>query len=135
MFRTVFIEEHDMKRIGIGLALSALMALVFSSCASTAFKSHKTTIELEGNPSTGYTWVHEIADDTVVTIDEDVQYLGKKGMVGAPSRFVYTIHSVKEGNTTITFEYKRPWEQERAETVRAYDVTVDGTGNITVQEK
>ncbi|MCR5762664.1 MAG: protease inhibitor I42 family protein [Treponema sp.] len=114
--------------------ISGIISMILSACASTSFKSQKETLELEGNPTTGYTWQFDIEDKTIVKIDEDVQYQGKKGMVGAPSKFVYTIHSLKAGETSIKFEYKRPWETVPADKTCTYKVKVSESGKIDLTE-
>ena len=68
-------------------------------------------------------------------MDEDIQYLGKDGMVGAPSLFTYTVRSLKQGNTNLKFEYKRPWEDKKAEEVRFFEVTVKENGKISMKEQ
>ena len=105
---------------------------VFTSCAT--FRSQKAVIELGGNPTTGYTWNYQIEDETIIKVEEEIRYLGKKNIDGAPSKFTYTIHSLKAGNTRITFEYKRPWEQTPADKVVVYEVIVGGNGEIEVKE-
>ena len=112
-----------------------LMMMIGAVCTSCAtFKSQKTVIELGGNPTTGYTWNYQIEDEAVVKVDVEIRYLGKNGVVGAPSKFTYTIHSLKAGNTKIKFEYKRPWEQTPADKVVIYEVRVKENGAIEVKE-
>ena len=112
-----------------------LMMMIGAVCTSCAtFKSQKAVIELGGNPTTGYTWNYQIEDEAVVKVDEEIRYLGKNGVVGAPSKFTYTIHSLKAGNTKIKFEYKRPWEQTPADKVVIYEVSVNQNGKIEVKE-
>ena len=116
-----------------GMAL-ILMGAVTVSCASAKFKSDKKKIEMEGNPTTGYTWVYEIEDESIIFVDEKIKYLGAKNMVGAPSLFTYTITSRKPGSTELRFEYKRPWEDKPAEETKTYTVTVDESGKIDIGE-
>lgn len=112
-----------------------LMMMIGAVCTSCAtFKSQKAVIELGGNPTTGYTWNYQIEDEAVVKVDEEIRYLGKNGVVGAPSKFTYTIHSLKAGDTKIKFEYKRPWEQTPADKVVIYEVRVKENGAIDVKE-
>ncbi|MBO4318976.1 MAG: protease inhibitor I42 family protein [Treponema sp.] len=121
-----------MKRLGFivsGMAL-ILMGTVFASCSSTQFKSSKKKIEMEGNPTTGYTWVYTIEDESIVCLEQKTKYLGSRNMSGAPSLFTYTVISLKPGTTKITFEYKRPWEDKPAEKTKTYTVTVDERGKI-----
>ena len=106
-----------------------------SSCTSQkSFKSDSVTIELKGNPSTGYTWEAVLASENIVEISKDVKYLGTEGMVGAPSMFYFTVSSFSEGSTILTLEYKRPWEEKEALEKKVYNITVDEKGKITMEE-
>ena len=106
-----------------------------SSCTSQkSFESHFVTIELKGNPSTGYTWEAVLSDENIVEVSKDVKYLGAKGMVGAPSMFYFTVRSVSSGNTVLTLEYKRPWEEKAPLETKVYNITVDKRGKITMSE-
>ncbi|MCR5698453.1 MAG: protease inhibitor I42 family protein [Treponemataceae bacterium] len=114
------------------VAIVILMSAIFlTSCLNAKFKSQSSLVELEGNPTTGYTWSYEIYDESIIKIDEKVESLGDKGVMGAPSRFEYTIKSLKAGNTVVRFEYKRPWEEDPIE-VRFIDVHVDEKGGMVV---
>lgn len=112
-----------------------LLSLIFTGCKSASFNSSEKILELRGNPTTGYTWIYTIGDESIIQVDEDIQYLGKDGMVGAPSLFKYTVRSLKQGNTNLKFEYKRPWEDKKAEEVRFFEVTVKENGKISMTEK
>lgn len=106
-----------------------------SSCTSQkSFKSDSITIELKGNPSTGYTWEASLSSENVVEVSKDVKYLGAEGMVGAPSMFYFTVSSVAYGNTVLTLEYKRPWEEKAPLEIKVYNITVDEKGKITMEE-
>ncbi len=120
-------------RVLVLIIISFVLAL-FASCASTDFKAEKKTIELKGNPTTGYTWLYQIEDESVISIEEEVKYLGAKGMVGAPSLFTYTVTARKVGITKITFEYKRPWETQPALETKVYEVSVDDQGRLVISE-
>ena len=106
-----------------------------SSCTSQkSFESDSVTIELKGNPSTGYTWEAVLSDENIVEISKDVKYLGAKGMVGAPSMFYFTVRSLSSGNTILTLEYKRPWEEKAPLETKVYNINVDKRGKITMEE-
>ena len=112
-----------------------LGAFFMSSCTSQkSFKSDSVTIELKGNPSTGYTWEAVLSDENIVEISKDVKYLGAKGMVGAPAMFYFTVRSLSVGNTVLTMEYKRPWEEKEPLEKKIYNITVDKKGKITMEE-
>ena len=106
-----------------------------SSCTSQkSFESDSITIELKGNPSTGYTWEAVLSDENIVEVSKDVKYLGAKGMVGAPSMFYFTVLSLSSGNTVLTLEYKRPWEEKSPLETKVYNVNVDERGKLTMSE-
>ena len=117
--------------------LSLLFCFVimgFSSCASTRFKREEETIKLKGNPTTGYNWFYEISDDSIIAVEGYVKYLGDEMVVGAPSMFTYTITSLKPGQTTLRFEYKRPWETVEPIETKEYIITVAENGKIKIEE-
>lgn len=106
-----------------------------SSCTSLkSFKADSVTIELKGNPSTGYTWEAVLSSENVVTVSKNVKYLGSEGMVGAPSMFYFSVSSLSSGNTVLTFEYKRPWEEKTPLETKVYNINVDEKGKITMEE-
>ena len=106
-----------------------------SSCTSQkSFESDSVTIELKGNPSTGYTWISTLSSENVVEVSKDVKYLGANGMVGAPSMFYFTVRSLSSGNTVLTLEYKRPWEEKAPLETKVYNVNVDERGKIIMEE-
>lgn len=107
---------------------------MYSCTSQKSFKSDSVTIELKGNPSTGYTWEAVLASENIVKISKDVKYLGGEGMVGAPSMFYFTVSSVSAGNTVLTLEYKRPWEEKEPLETKVYNINVDEKGKITMEE-
>jgi predicted secreted protein len=107
---------------------------LFASCVSTRFASDEKTIQLKGNPTTGYNWFYQISDESVIAVEEYVKYLGDDMVVGAPSMFTYTITSLKPGQATLHFEYKRPWETVEPIETKEYIITVDEKGKIKIEE-
>lgn len=117
----------------VKLFILTVLTGIFFSC-NQSFTSQKKMIELEGNPTTGFTWVYNLSQNDIVTIEEKQTYLGKDNVDGAPSKFEYTITSAKPGKTTLTFEYKRIWEDFPAEKTLTYQIEVDKTGKIVITE-
>ena len=110
-------------------------AIFMAACSSKkSFNSDTVTIELKGNPSTGYTWEYNLSSENVVAVSKEVKYLGAKGMVGAPSMFYFTVSSISEGNTVLSFEYKRSWETKTPLETKVYNISVDKKGKITMSE-
>lgn len=108
--------------------------MLLSSCVSTRFCNEEKSIQLKGNPTTGYNWFYQISDDSIIGVEEYVKYLGDDMVVGAPSMFTYTITSLKPGQTTLHFEYKRPWETVEPAETKEYIITVDEKGKIEIEE-
>lgn len=92
--------------------------------------SKKYTIILNGNPSTGYNWTYEIDNKDIVKIDESTESSCENGMSGCPSNFIYTTTGLKEGKVTITFTYKRSWEETEYDLNAIYELEVDKDLNI-----
>ena len=116
------------------LLIFGFVIISLSSCVSTRFQSEETTIQMKGNPTTGYNWFYEISDDSIIAVEENVKYLGDDMIVGAPSMFTYTITSLKSGQTTLHFEYKRPWETVEPIETKNYFITVVEKGKIKIEE-
>ena len=71
-------------------------------------------LDLEGNPTTGYTW--QITTDSQV-----LEYLGQEFEaggegVGAGGREVIRFRVLAAGETEIACEYRRPWDKETRKT-------------------
>jgi len=93
-------------------------------------------VELEGNPSTGYSW-------DIVRLDQGVlRLLSEKwhplsDLLGAPGKQVFRFAAIKRGQTELTLAYRRSWEKDRAP-LRTISFTVNvsevGSGNPTVDD-
>ena len=118
------------------MLLAGLALMIFTGCTTTkGFKSDETKLYLDGNPTTGFSWILHIEDSSIVEIEESSEYLGADGVVGAPSKFCYTIHSIKPGSTVLRFEYRRPWEKNPPLEVQIYDINVEADGTLLVKER
>ena len=72
-------------------------------------------VMLEENPSTGYTW--EYAEEPAGVLEFiEARTFEQEGadpkMVGAPVTKVWKFTAVKEGEVTLRYVYRRPWETE-----------------------
>ena len=83
------------------------------------------TIELEADPSTGYSWMlvgH--ADPRIVTlIDSDYQQ-APAAAAGVPGHQRWTFRFVSPGSANLTFGYGRTWANAPAEKATMFTVTV-----------
>ena len=70
-------------------------------------------IGLGSNPTTGYRWQASY-DDTAVTLVESEYQQGetaKEGVVGAGGVEYFKFKALKKGQTEITLDYLRSWEE------------------------
>lgn len=115
------------------LMFSIILFLIgFVSCKQT--KSKVTSITLSGNPTTGYTWEYFLEDESLVSVEEQVFYKGNDGRIGAPSDFIYHFTGIKEGETSVIFEYKRPWENNPPISRKVFSVKVHSDKSVDIKE-
>jgi inhibitor of cysteine peptidase len=74
------------------------------------------TIELPGNPTTGYTWQAEVEAETVELIGQEFEPAGKGA--GSAGMEVCQFRAVNAGETDVNLAYRRPWSGETRETRR-----------------
>jgi inhibitor of cysteine peptidase len=85
-------------------------------------------VRLQANPSTGYGW--QLAEPEAEAI---VRQIGKgefepdSDLLGAPATQVLRFESVREGETTLSFEYRRPWKAQ-AKPSRTFHLRVRAKG-------
>ena len=69
-------------------------------------------VALDSNPTTGYSWVVSY-DDTMLSLDyEDFSSEKCPGLVGAGGTQYFGFKALKAGETEITLDYLRSWEDE-----------------------
>lgn len=93
-------------------------------------------LELDSNPSTGYTWNYTIEDDSVISIEEG-EYISSttdENIVGAPGRQKFIVHGLKEGSTTVIFKYRQTWDEESTTDEITYSFYVDSENNVILED-
>jgi inhibitor of cysteine peptidase len=66
-------------------------------------------VELDGNPTTGYSWQLAAAPgDQVRLVDDDFTPSG--GQIGSGGVQRFTFEALATGTTSLAFAYVRPWE-------------------------
>lgn len=71
-------------------------------------------VALEGNPSTGYTWQVSTDEDYMELLAQDFEPHGQG--IGAGGQEVFHFRALSPGESTITCEYRRPWDQAACDT-------------------
>lgn len=92
----------------------------------TVKKGSDIQIALEGNVTTGYAWTAKVGDEAVVQQQGDPVYAPETNdpnVAGAGGTFTFTFKTATAGETTITCEYARPFEQGVAP-IQTYSVTI-----------
>ena len=98
---------------------------VFTSSPIDVSVDDTFTIELEANPSTGYSWelAGPLDEAIVVSLGSDHE-AGDSDAVGAAGTQKLSFRAVGEGTTTIALQYVRPWETDVAP-AQTQDFTVN----------
>ena len=69
------------------------------------------SIDLKGNPTTGYTWHYTIENGDLLQLVSETS-MADSGLIGAGSTFTWQFKAQKTGETRIVFKYYRSWEGE-----------------------
>ena len=70
-------------------------------------------IELDSNPTTGYSW-NLAKTDLKIVEQVSREYKPRETterLVGSGGREIWTFKATAKGKTTLTFQYARPWEK------------------------
>lgn len=103
-------------RVGFFM-LAALMTALTVSCASSDVRptmkvSQTFTVQLKGNPTTGYQWTCLETTPELLCVESRFVPDDKTGtLVGSGGTFRFTLKAVKKGIGTAKFAYRRPWEK------------------------
>ena len=83
------------------------------------------TVTLESNATTGFEWeLVNITDETVLEQVGEQEYKAPEaGAIGVGGEEVWTFKALKKGKSTISMEYRRPWE-EGVEPAQTFALTV-----------
>ena len=82
-------------------------------------------VNLDSNPSTGYTWEAQSLDATMFKqVGDSVFSSSSPGLVGSGGTLALTFDTLKAGTSMLTLVYHRPWE-----------TGVDPTNTFTVTVK
>jgi inhibitor of cysteine peptidase len=67
-------------------------------------------LDLEGNPTTGYTWQTQALDESVLSLTGEPSYVSDTDLVGSGGTMTFEFEAVAAGQTDLTLTYHRPWE-------------------------
>ena len=127
-------EDNKMKRkICIVISLLLIAALVLSACGKKSKDPQTGTIELAGNPTTGYEWYAFQNSDLFDITNEYTPDSTDPNITGAGGTYTFTLTPLKAGECEVSFVYQRPWEAiELADTSYTFYITVTSDMQIEV---
>jgi inhibitor of cysteine peptidase len=82
-------------------------------------------VVLEGNPTTGYSWIVEAGDAGVVEVTGEPAFEPESDLVGAGGEFTFTFEGKAPGTTTLEMAYRRSFETAPPEQTFSVTVTVE----------
>ena len=89
----------------------------------TLFAGQELVIQLDGNPSTGYTWEAKDLDASIFQqVGEPVFASSNSNLVGSGGILTLTFRVLKSGTAALTLVYHRPWETKVAP-VNTFSIT------------
>ena len=117
-----------MSRFSLALAALLLGFSVFTGCQSAASmtltlteadhgravrakKGEAIQIVLEGNPTTGFTWIVDDLDTKVVAATTTPTYVPSSSALGAGGKFTLNFVALARGQTNMRVIYIRPSER------------------------
>ena len=120
-----------MLALAMTLALPLLPALAEEDAGNAL---QNPAVILAANPTTGYTWTVEIADEAVISVADDGIVQGdEQPLTGAGGLQRFELLGKAQGYTTVTFVYARSWETEEEPVYQlVYALSVDADLKVTV---
>ena len=84
-------------------------------------------VVLQGNPTTGYSWIGDLDDDSAAILEQqgDPVYTEEatgENVVGSGGTFTFTFTAAGEGEATLRLIYARSWEDQAPE--QTFEATV-----------
>jgi inhibitor of cysteine peptidase len=139
-------EEKTMLRKAIFLTTLAVAIILSTGCAPQQFQvsppeqvnlvdsnngenvrlfaGQELIIQLDGNPTTGYTWETKDLDTKMFAQVGEVQFTSSNPkLVGSGGTQTLTLKVLNAGTSTLTLIYHRPWEKD-VQPIKTFSVTV-----------
>ncbi|OPL10662.1 MAG: hypothetical protein AVO34_10325 [Firmicutes bacterium ML8_F2] len=89
-------------------------------------KGETFTIELEENPSTGFSWHWTVNPEGAVVLDADeFAPAENEELVGAPGSHQFVFRAEEAGEAEVLFQYYRDWEPENITETYTFNVAIE----------
>lgn len=130
------VQYIGLNPFGIPVIKEGYVAAGIISVATTGAQASPVLV-FDSSPSTGYVWNWKIDNENVLAVSK--KYVADRyysvqdvvPMIGGGGRDLMTLSGLKAGETTVTFTYKRSWEETALYTL-IYCVRVDEDLNVTI---
>lgn len=116
----------------VGILLAACQPTIVNATEIGAQDAGKTisinkgdvlVVLLEGNITTGFTWVPAPQDPALLEQVGDVEVAPAHDALGAPGMIILRFKAANTGQASLRLEYKRPWEKD-IPAEKTFEVTV-----------
>lgn len=81
------------------------------------------SIQLEGNPTTGYSWESSVGSRAVLNPTNDGDFKPSSSALGAGGTYTFQYQALARGRTDVTLVYRRSWETG-VEPLKTFQVTI-----------
>lgn len=121
-----------MKKLVLAIVVIFAVAVLFGCSNGAKSGSSVYKVELEGNPTTGYTWQYKMNPEGIVkeVKNEYVEDKQSGDAVGVGGKYVFEFEGVKAGEVTLEFRYARSWEDEEPSDQKTIVLKVDDKLNV-----
>ena len=119
--------------IAVGVAVAAQsddsnattrLSLADDGAVVTLDKGDTLILDLEANPTTGFTWELDALDEGVLHLTGEPAYLSDSDLPGSPGTMTFTFEATGAGDTELQIVYHRPWEDESPIQTFSLSITV-----------
>ncbi len=76
------------------------------------------TVQLESNPTTGYSWTSEYDQDVLELVSEGYERMSMA--IGGGGHAIFIFLPLRRGRTTVNMRYRRPWEDDAIKLMRIF---------------
>jgi len=113
------------------------IVLLVLGCSETQ-KRKTATVELQGNPTTGYAWVYIMSPEGILREISNEYSADKSGeaVVGSGGKFIFTFEALTKGEAELIFSYLRAWEVDTpAAKTAVYRATMSDKTGLTLTQQ
>jgi predicted secreted protein len=73
-------------------------------------------IELQSNPTTGYSWSINNFNNKILILDKDYYIADKTNLAGSGGKTIFEFRTRSKGSLDLSFTYERPFEKNKIKT-------------------